>query len=106
MERFLNMVLSDKTHAKLTIGTFISLVIVIIGGTWGAAVYVGNLQYDIKNNTELIIYTKEDITDIEDGNKERDRDLKAMQINQAKIDTKLLSIEVGIAEIKSILKNK
>ena len=100
------MVLSEKTHAKLTVGTFISLIIVIIGGTWGAAVYIGNLQFDIKNNTELIIYTQEDVTDIKLDNKERDRDLKAMQINQAKIDTKLLNIEVGIAEIKSILKEK
>ena len=106
MERFLNMVLSDKTHAKLTIGTFISLIIVIIGGTWGAAVYIGNLKYDIKNNKDLITYSQDDIIDMQAENKERDRDMKNIQINQAKIDEKLLNIEVGILEIKSILKDK
>lgn len=105
MESLRNMVLSDKTHAKLTLGTFISLIVVIVGGAWAGAIAYANVKHGILNNTELIIYNRDDIKDIEVENKDRDRTVQGMQINQAQIDTKLLNIEVGIAEIKSILKD-
>jgi hypothetical protein len=106
MERFLNMVLSEKTHAKLTLGTFVSLLVIIIGGTWGGAAAYFKIKHGINNNTELIIYNDESIKENKSSILILDNDVDQVKINEAKIFTELANITNRQIRMLDVLENK
>ena len=98
------MALNEKTHAKLTLGTFISLIIFIIAGTWAVAVYMGNLKLNVTTNRQSIIILHEDYEYIRASVKENGKSIQFQEVKQAEINTKLANIENRQIEMIKILK--
>jgi hypothetical protein len=96
LEKLKQMVLSQDSHMKLTVGLAITILIFIIGGTWTAAIYFGSMKKDIKANEEDI---KENQSDIET----QANDNVVLKISVAEINTKLTYINKSQIEIIQLL---
>lgn len=93
------MAVSENTRFSLNIINFIALVVFIIGGVWSTSYFVKDIESKVEANTKEIEEIKPEVEELSDK-------VHDQQIATAEIKTKLVNIEYGILEIKSILKDK
>ena len=103
LEKFKQMVLSQDSHMKLTVGLAITILIFIVGGTWTAAVYFGSMKQDIKTNEQTIVVLYEDIEDVASDIDVLENDNMTLKISVAEINTKLTYINKSQIEIIQLL---
>jgi hypothetical protein len=96
------MLISEKTKVVLSFANIIVLIVVV----WTGAVKITEMQNDIRNNAELIIYSQEDIKEVKDTVKDHSIKIQKIEISDAENKIRIINIEARVVEILSILKNK
>jgi hypothetical protein len=96
------MLISEKTKIVLSFANILVLGVVV----WTGAVKITEMQNDIKNNTELIIYSQKDIKETKEIVKEHSVKIQKIEISDAENKIRIINIEARVVEILSILKNK